>query len=130
MTLAAIRARLYRGYDPTEFGAKHIGGGFFRQAYRCGDYVIKRQHKHCGHYRKKSAVRKELASLGIMMCPTWTVRRPHHRAWIIQPYCRRVNWTERTKRNRADLWDAITLLDVHEDNLGYDRQWNLVAFDY
>ena len=123
MTLQTILRRLKAKKHPRTWeDAKYVGhSGCFSEVYKAGDYIIKSRRSDKSHIRPEwslNRIDEELAFFGILRAPSWRVG-----GWVVQERYRL--W----RGNEPETWNFCNI-DVHYCNVGYDRNGQLIAFDY
>lgn len=120
MTLASILKQLRAGATPHCLGAKYLGQGVERTAYRLGQWVIKKRSRYfSASYRKRA--KRAWTRLGIPPIPT-----RYAGGYMVQPFCRHVA-KHRSKAFHRKYDSRIA--DVHAGNVGYFKG-KLYAFDW
>ena len=129
---------LKRGVLHSELpGAQLIGGGCFRRAYRVGEWVVKEtsDDTHASSTEQchipRSVAQRRIGVVPITLAPTIYVRT-HNRRYMIQPYIEPMSTrgTPTYVEFCKFLAPFKTRLDLHDDNVGFDAQGGLVAFDW
>lgn len=122
--LQTIQKLLRQGFDANELpGAKLIGGGVSCDAYKVGRYVVK-ENQHHGCQTRHRTPTQQLRRWGCRAPKQWCVK-----GWIIQPFYRRL--TRKQGEFFSDRFGWFdSRLDLHSNNIGFDKKGRLVAFDW
>lgn len=118
MTLKYIKYRLRKKMHPEEFGAKAIGEGCFRTAYRFRGYVIKA--KAGWHGKKFRYPKAGFAKYDVLPAKSWFVGK-----WQIQPYYKPLSVVEGQRFENLTKFDY----DLKADNVGI-LNGQIYAFDW
>lgn len=106
--------------------AQKIGEGYFRKAYRVGDYVVKQSSNHGTPKPPKRLLK--LKEYDLHVAQQWFMN-----GWVVQPYYRLAKYGE------VDKWaqeigymvvDKRISLDLGYGNMGVDEKGRLTAFDW
>jgi hypothetical protein len=128
VTLAGIKAALKSGVKPAKLPkAKHIGGGCFREAYKVGQWVVKKSHPHA-HRETASRAMAAAKRVGVRLATTHKVQVAAD-TYDVQWFYKRLTLKEfNAIENHADILDAR--LDLGAYNMGRTVEGALVAFDW
>jgi len=132
MNVSYLERQLRAGKSPESLGAKIIGNGAQRTAYRIDNLVIK---SNSGGWRTGlKRPPKEIAQYGAIPCRQYKAGK-----WIIQqfvtPLCdvKTRQWNFPVDHSARIAWkvlDTANLGDIHEYNCGVNNDGKLVVFDW
>lgn len=108
------------GGDPTFMlpGARRIGEGCARVAYRIGAYVVK-DGRDIGLGNRNTPPLLELRRVGVLPPQQW-----RRNGWVVQPFYRLNRNSPVHSRTCGSDWD------LHNSNVGFDARGRAVAFDW